>query len=111
MSTARDTVYLAALQTEWPFLGWVAEYKFHKERQWRFDFASPVARVALEIEGAVWTQGRHSRGAGMTNDMRKYNAAVGDDWKLIRVTPQMMESEWPVVVGWIDKAVGGLRDV
>jgi len=111
VNTARDKIYLAALRTEWPFLGWVPELVFHPVRMWRFDFASPVARVALEIEGGIWMQGRHNRGAGMIADMHKYNAAVGEGWKLIRVTPQMMEKEWPVVAGWIDKATGGLADV
>ena len=76
----RDKIYLAALRQEWPYLGWVPEHKFHPERKWRFDFAAPPAMVALEIEGGVWTRGRHSRGAGMIADMHKYNAAASRGW-------------------------------
>ena len=107
----RDKIYLAALRQEWPYLGWWTEYKFHPERKWRFDFAARRAMVALEIEGGVWTRGRHSRGAGMIEDMRKYNAATSRGWSVLRVTPQMMESEWPSVVGWISGAVGEFDDI
>ena len=107
----RNNIYLAALHQEWPFLGWTAEHEFHPERKWRFDFAASVAMVALEVEGGAWSHGRHTRGLGFISDMRKYNAAVGMGWRLIRVTPQMMENEWPQVVKWIDKAAGGLADV
>src|SRR4051812_10049951 len=42
----------------------IAEYRFHPERGWRFDFAWPAQLVALEIDGAVYAQGRHTRGRG-----------------------------------------------
>ena len=107
----RDKIYLAALRQEWPYLGWVPEHRFHPGRKWRFDFAAPCAMVALEIEGGVWTRGRHSRGPGMIADMHKYNNATSRGWSVIRVTPQMMESEWPSVVGWISGAVGEFDDI
>ena len=31
----------------------VAEYRFHPGRDWRFDFAIPSRRVAVEVEGAI----------------------------------------------------------
>lgn len=107
----RDLVYLAALHQEWPHLGWLREHEFHPERRWRFDFAAPCARVALEIEGGVWTRGRHSRGAGMIGDMRKYNAATAKGWKIIRCTPQMFEDEFPAVVDWLSGAMGEFADI
>lgn len=63
------------------------EYKFHDERKWRFDYAYPTHKVALEVEGGIWMGGRHSRGAGMRNDMEKYNAAASSGWLVIRVEP------------------------
>ena len=68
-------------------LGAVAEHRFHPERKWRFDFAWPDAMVALEVEGGVWTGGRHTRGAGFIEDMRKYNAATELGWRVFRITP------------------------
>ena len=111
MTKQRDAIYLAALKQEWPCIDWVAEYKFHPERRWRFDFAAPTVKLAIEIEGGVWIQGRHSRGAGMIADMRKYNNATSMGWKLIRVTPDMFENEFPVLCKWVDGCLGGLADV
>lgn len=71
----------------------VAEHRFHPERKWRFDWAWVDAKVAVEQEGGVWTQGRHSRGAGMVADMAKYNNAAVLGWKVFRVTPQQLSSQ------------------
>ena len=51
------------------------EYKFHPSRKWRADFAIPHLYILIEIEGGVYTKGRHTRGKGYTNDCEKYNAA------------------------------------
>ncbi|MCC6475013.1 MAG: hypothetical protein IT514_14870, partial [Burkholderiales bacterium] len=50
----------------------VAEHRFHETRRWRFDWAWPDHRVAIEIEGGVWTAGRHTRGQGFLADIEKY---------------------------------------
>ncbi|WP_050489229.1 hypothetical protein [Bordetella bronchiseptica] len=62
------------------------EYRFAAPRHWRFDFAWPHARVAVEIEGGVWTGGRHTRGAGFVADTEKYNAAAIAGWRVLRFT-------------------------
>lgn len=65
-----------------------AEHRFHPVRRWRFDFAWPEHRVALEVEGAVWARGRHVRPAGFLGDMEKYNTAAAAGWLVLRCTPQ-----------------------
>ncbi len=71
----------------------VAEFHFAKpERAWRFDYCWPDAKVALECEGGVWTQGRHARGAGMIEDMTKYNRATTLGWRVFRVTPSQLDT-------------------
>lgn len=68
----------------------VTEHQFDSvtERKWRFDFAWLDERVALEVEGGIWTGGGHSRGSGVKKDMEKYNAATLQGWRVLRVTPQ-----------------------
>lgn len=44
--------------------GWVREHRFHPARRWRFDFAWPELLFAVEVEGGIWTGGRHNRGSG-----------------------------------------------
>ena len=63
---------------------WVEEYRFHPTRKWRFDFCWPEQRLAVEIEGSVWTNGRHTRGSGFIADTEKYNTATLMGWRVLR---------------------------
>lgn len=60
------------------------EFQFDSRRGWRFDFAWPGAKLAVEVEGGVWRNGRHNRPLGIQEDMRKYNAAAIQGWLLLR---------------------------
>ena len=68
------------------FYDWEPEYRFHPKRRWRFDFANPEYKVAIEFEGGIWTGGRHTRGTGYKNDCDKYNAAQLLGWRVLRYT-------------------------
>ena len=65
----------------------VKEYRFHPTRKWRFDYAIPEHKIALEVEGGVWTRGRHTSPKGFLNDIEKYNAATLMGWRVFRTTP------------------------
>lgn len=64
----------------------VTEHMFCDGRKWRFDFAWPEHKVAFEVEGGIWTQGRHTRGDAFNKDCEKYNAAALLGWRVFRVT-------------------------
>ncbi len=66
------------------------EFKFCKDRKWRFDYAWPKFKIAVEQEGGIWIRGRHTRGSGYIKDMEKYNKAVMLGWKVLRYTPDQM---------------------
>ena len=68
------------------------EYRFHPPRRWRFDFAFPEKKIAVECEGGTWTNGRHVRGSGFEKDLEKYNQASLDGWVLLRFTGRMIQS-------------------
>lgn len=68
------------------------EYVFHPSRKWRFDYAIIENKIALEVEGGTWIQGRHTRPLGFINDMEKYNAATILGWRVLRVTPATLYS-------------------
>jgi len=69
-----------------------AEYRFLKKRRFRFDFAWPDRMIAMEVEGGVWSGGRHTRGKGYSRDLEKYNLATLHGWKVYRFTTQDVTS-------------------
>lgn len=68
------------------------EFKFHDTRKWRFDFAFPNEKVAVEVEGGTWVSGRHNRGDGFVRDTEKYNAAAVLGWCVLRFTDKAINS-------------------
>ena len=68
------------------------EYIFHPVRKWRFDYAFPGAKIALEVEGGVYTGGRHIRPKGFLGDVDKYNAAAVMGWRVLRVVPDRLRT-------------------
>jgi len=69
----------------------VPEYRFHT-RRWRFDYAWPLHMLAMEIDGGVWTQGRHSRGAGKIADMEKLSEAAILGWRVLYAVPDDLKN-------------------
>ncbi len=70
----------------------VREYRFHPIRQWRFDFAWPELKLAVEVEGGTWSNGRHTRGSGFEEDCEKYSQAMVLGWNVYRCTGDMVKS-------------------
>ena len=68
----------------------VKEYRFYSPRKWRFDYAIPAHKIALEVEGGVWTRGRHVRPQGFLGDIEKYNTATLLGWRVFRTTPSKL---------------------
>jgi hypothetical protein len=60
------------------------EFRFYQERRWRIDYFLPSDSIGIEIEGAIWSHGRHSRGSGFQSDMEKYNTATMLGIRLLR---------------------------
>jgi hypothetical protein len=86
MTPIQDRLFLAALaQAGIPAP--VAEFRFHPVRKWRFDFCWPDQRLALEIQGGVFSNGRHSRGAAMIKEWEKLNTAAGMGYRLLYCQP------------------------
>lgn len=71
----------------------VREYKFYPTRAWRFDYAIPQLRIAIEIDGGIWINGRHNRASGYIGDMEKFNAAATLGWVVLKFTPQEQYSQ------------------
>lgn len=68
------------------------EYRFAPPRRWRADFAWPAHRLLVEVEGGIWSGGRHTRGQGYLDDCTKYNEAAVAGWRLLRVCDRHLQS-------------------
>ena len=76
----------------------VKEYRFHPVRKWRFDYAIPSLKIAIECDGGVWTGGRHVRPQGYIREMEKFNAAAELGWVVLKFTPQQIMTHDTIVL-------------
>lgn len=87
--------------------GAVAEFRFHPTRKWSADFALPDHMLLIEIEGGVWTGGRHTSGAGFVGDMEKYNAATVLGYRILRFQPKDCKPKGITIIqGTVMQAIG-----
>ncbi len=72
------------------------EYKFATNRRFRFDYFVDFFSygVAIELEGGVWTRGRHTRPSGFLNDMEKYNLASSLGIFVYRIPSHDISAKW-----------------
>ncbi len=69
----------------------VIEYVFHIGRRFRFDFAWPELKLAVEIEGGTYSKkSRHTTGPGFHTDCEKYNLAELEGWTVLRFDCRMV---------------------
>lgn len=65
------------------------EHPFHVARKWRFDFAWPELKLAIEVDGGIWSTGRSGhQGAGHIRDIRKGNDAIEAGWRVLHFIPE-----------------------
>lgn len=83
------------------------EFEFHPKRKWRADFHLVGKKILVEVEGGIWSGGRHTRGKGYIGDMEKYNAATMMGYQVIRFSTEQVKSG--LAIQQIEKMVGDLR--
>ncbi len=67
-------------------VSFVREYRFHVERRWRLDLAFVEQCLGIEVNGGLYTAGRHSRAAGQEADYEKFAELAIVGWRLIVVS-------------------------
>ncbi len=80
------------------------EYKFHPERKWRADFLITGTKILIEVEGGIWSGGRHTRGKGYLGDMEKYNSAAMMGFTVLRFSTEQVKAG--VAIKQIEQLVG-----
>lgn len=84
------------------------EFRFHSTRRWRADFHIVGRQLLIEVEGGVWSEGRHTRGKGYMGDMEKYNEATALGYQIIRFETSQVTSGY--AFRWIEKFLGLSQD-
>lgn len=71
------------------------EYAFDAERGWRFDFAFPSQKLAIEVEGRY-----HCTYAGHRKDCEKFTAAAMAGWRVMRFPAKQKgkAAEWAALI-------------
>ena len=87
MSDAEDMLAFHLDAHKIPYL---REFRFHESRKWRADFHLDP-NILVEVEGGVWSGGKHGRGSGIVKDIEKHNAATVLGYRVLRYTPDMVE--------------------
>lgn len=62
----------------------IQQYKFHPVRRWKFDFAWPEFKIAVEINGGTWLSGRHNHPTSIAKDYEKLNTAQLLGWRIFQ---------------------------
>lgn len=79
----REVMFDAALPTDPPG---------YKPRKFRADFRHPATRLLVEVDGGVWTGGRHSTGTGITRDCEKTARGTLCGYRWLRFTAGQVTS-------------------
>jgi len=97
------TIAFLALWRETGMPDPVAEYRFAPPRRWRFDYAWPAVKVAVEFDG-----GQFAPGGGRHNsdgDRDKLNHAAAMTWKVLQFSNQQWERKPIDCIGLICLAI------
>lgn len=111
MATDKSTLFLRAWQVLRGQHGMdnpQAEYRFHPVRKWRFDWAFPEQKIAIEVEGNAWNVsggGRHMQ----DTDLEKYNNAAALGWRVFRFSPSMLKRDPMACVMIVAETLGVLE--
>lgn len=72
-------------------------------RKFRCDLVWRDACLVVEVEGGVFTRGRHTRGSGFVRDAEKYNALALAGFTVLRVAPPQIRSGQ--ALKWIEQGL------
>ena len=104
----------AAFLTRWKQLAPRApaptpEYPFaaHIKRKFRFDFAWLPQKVAVELEGGLYSRGAHARPVGIERDIEKGNLAVLLGWRVLRFSTKMLTNDPARSIGAVQALLAG----
>jgi len=83
------------------------EFKGIEGRQFRFDFAIPSLKIAIEYEGGVFRKkSRHTSAFGYSSDCKKYNLAALRGWAVLRYSTVETKELF-----WLDSVITEVKEL
>ena len=99
-----------ALWQRWGGPELAREYRFSAARKWRADYCHEPTRTLIELEGGIYSGGRHVRAEGYRNDVEKYNAAAMLGYTVLRLgTGQVDDAHVGEIADWVQRKAKGAR--
>lgn len=77
-----------------------SEFQFDPVRKFKFDYCFPAWKVAIDLQGGIYSHGRrsgHTSVKGMENDMDKINLAQNCGWVMFQLSPRKLDKPHYVV--------------
>jgi very-short-patch-repair endonuclease len=117
--SALEDQFLGLWQAHFPSLPLIREYsdveaweadfqeryaKSKRSKRYRADFVHLPSKTIIEIQGGVYSRGRHVTGSGYERDCRKYNLAQSCGWKVFLLSAKMAKETF-----WIEKIAACLQ--
>jgi very-short-patch-repair endonuclease len=78
----------------YPDIDLYTEEQLIPKRKYRFDFVNKEAKVAIEINGQIWSKGGHSSGTGLQRDYEKMNLAQCLGYAVFQLSSDMINEYW-----------------
>lgn len=95
-----STIFESLLQSH--HIVYSKEHLFAPPRRFRFDYCNHEQKVAWEIEGGIYTHGRHIRPSGFIKDCEKYNLAAQLGWRVFRIPTRWFKTDVDKIISCLN---------
>lgn len=95
-SSYLENQFASLWESYFPRIKLIKEYQFYPSRRYRWDFAAIESKVAIDIQGGIWSKSRmgDNSGSGINKDCEKFCLAASTGWLVFPLTDKMIELQW-----------------
>lgn len=87
MASELEITFADAWVTYYPNIDLHSEWRFAPPRRFRFDFAHLPSKIAIELQGGIFTANtRHINGAALLKEHEKLNLAASLGWRVFYIS-------------------------
>jgi len=96
---------LASVFRKEKIVGWKRQYKYVPGRRFSADFAFPVQKLVVEVDGGVYTRRAHGSVSGIIADMKRSNLAAMNGWRVMRFRPDEIAKTPAMIIEQVKAAL------